>query len=287
MGPTGYVNGEYFASQKEAKVSLFDRGYLFGDSIFATLRTYGGSVFRLDEQLRAFARGAQVLEMAAPSEEQVRGIVRECIARSGLVEAYLRITMSRGEGPPGLEIEGCDNPIFSVIVRALQRYPAVAYAQGIASAVISTRRVPAACLDPSLKTGNYLSVVQARRELSRNGMIEGVQLAIDGKVVSGTISNIFAVRGNELRTPSVESGCRPGVTRAVVLELASSVGLIACEEPLELQDLLQADEVFFTNTIMECLPVASIDGVVLPKAPGRHSQAIRAAFDALVARETR
>ena len=276
----------YFASPEEAKVSLFDRGYLLGDSIFATLRAYGGSVFRLDEHLRVFAHGAEVLGMTAPRGDEVRAIVRECVARSGLVEAYLRITMSRGEGPPGLGIAGYDAPILSVIVRALHRYPAVAYAEGIASTVVRTRKVPAACFDPTLKTGNYLSAIQARRELSRTGMIEGIQLAIEGHVVSGTISNVFAVSGNVLRTPGVESGCRPGMTRAVVLELASSVGLIAREEPLDVADLLRADEVFFTNTVMECLPVASIDEVVLPKAPGRHVQALRAAFEALVERET-
>lgn len=286
MGATGYVNGEYFASPEEAKVSLFDRGYLLGDSIFATLRTYGGSVFRLDDHLRTFAHGADVLGMTPPRVEDVRTIVRECVARSGLAEAYLRITMSRGEGPPGLGIAGYDHPVLSVIVRPLHRYPAVAYAEGIASTIVRTRKVPAACLDPSLKTGNYLSAIQARRELARSGMIEGIQLAIEGHVVSGTISNVFAISGNVLRTPDVESGCRPGITRAVVLELASSVGLIAREETLDVEDLLHADEVFFTNTVMECLSVASIDGVVLPKAPGRQGLAIRAAFEALVERET-
>ncbi len=287
MEPVVYLNGRFLAAGEPATVSLFDRGYLFGDSVFETLRGYRGSPFRLEEHLRRLEYSAGAVGIPLPaSRAELAAVTREALARSGLDEAYIRITVSRGEGGGGIATAGCDRPVLSVVVKRLTPYPPEAYARGIRSAVVGTRKVPAACLDPAIKSGNYLPNIMARRELERLGMIEGVQLSVDGAVVSGTVSSLFVIRGDRLRTPSLASGCRPGVTRAAVLEVASRAGLRPCEDSLRVADLHDADEIFFANTLMECLPVAELDGRPLEPAPGPKTRAVHAALRELIERET-
>jgi len=310
MGAIAYIHGE-FRDLADARVSLLDRGYLLGDSIFETLRTYGGVPFRLAEHLARLKRASDVTGIGEEVGEKGDGtllpersrggfaqksptpifsnlapLVLETLRRSGLQEAYLRITISRGEGPGGISPSGCDEPVLSIIARPWKPFPAEAYQQGIRSATVTPRRIPAACLDPTFKSGNYLPHVLARRELDALGMLEGVQRAVDGQVVGGTVSNVFCVHGDRLITPWPESGCLPGITRAAVLELAPRVGLVPVERRVEPDDLLAADELFFTNTLMECLPVAELDGRRFAGAAGPYTRAIHEAFGALVRRET-
>ncbi|MCE9545402.1 MAG: aminotransferase class IV, partial [Planctomycetia bacterium] len=250
MSTIVYIDGR-FTTASEAKVSLLDRAYLFGDSVFDTLRTYQGVPFRLGQHLDRLMHSARVLGIPLHQNcAELAELTQETVRRSGLDEAYVRITLSRGEGGRGLSPVGCDQPVLSIIARPLSPYPAEAYRDGIRSMTVNTRRVPAACLDPSIKCGNYLPSIMARRELDVVGMIEGVQLGVNGTVVCGTVSNLFIVRDGELRTPDVASGCLPGVTRAAILELAAEIGLKCIETTLRPADLAAADEMFFCNTLM-------------------------------------
>ena len=192
---------------------------------------------------------------------------------------------SRGEGPGGIGSAGYDAPVLSILVRPLHPYPAEAYRSGIRSMVVRTRKVPCICLDPTIKCGNYLPNILARRELEAQGMIEGVQLTVEGQVTSGTVSNVFLVKDARLCTPDVASGILSGITRAALIEVAAQVGLEVVEQRIEVADLYQTDELFFANTLMECLPVAEIDGRKLAPAPGVSTQALHAAFRELVDRE--
>jgi branched-chain amino acid aminotransferase len=164
-------------------------------------------------------------------------------------------------------------------------YPADAYENGIQSKVVEPRRVPAACLDPTIKCGNYLPNILARRELERHGMLEGVQRAVEGHVVGGAVSNVFLIQGRRLRTPDRGSGILPGITRAALIEVAGEAGLDVSEERLQVDDLYSADEMFFANTLMECLPVAAIDGRAFAPAPGELTRALHRAFHELLGRE--
>ncbi len=286
MSPIVYLNGE-FCDPAEARVSLLDRGYLLGDSIFETLRGYGGVPFRLRQHLDRLCRGADVLGIALPkNRDEIAGLLGEALRRSGQEETTSRITISRGEGGHGISPRGCDHPVLSIIVRPVEGYPEEAYRRGIRSKIVTPRRIPAACLDPTIKCGNYLPSIQARRELDSDGMIEGVQLGIDGQVVCGSVSNVFLVSGNRLRTPDLRSGCLPGITRAAVLEIAAEAELEPMEERIEPDDLTAADEMFFTNTIMECLPVAQIGSHHFAESPGPATLAIHAALRKLIGRET-
>jgi branched-chain amino acid aminotransferase len=276
-----------FCEPGDAKVSLFDRGYLLGDSIFETLRVYGGAPFRLDRHLDRLEYAARVTGIGVPiGREVIVELVDEAIRRGGQGAASIRITVSRGEGPQGISPQGCDHPVLSIVVRELAGYPESAYRTGIRTKIVSARRVPAACLDPAIKCGNYLPGILARRELDADGMIEGVQLGVDGQIVCGTVSNVFLVAGRRLRTPDPTSGCLPGITRAAVLEIAASVGLEPVEERIEPFDLDAADEMFFANSIMECLPVAKCQLHCFGAVPGPATLAVHAALRALIARET-
>ena len=281
-----YLGGRFLEPAESPAVSLFDRGYLFGDTVFETLRAYGGVPFRLARHLQRLEYSARALGITLPAaSEELDALVRAAMARSRLLDAYIRVTVSRGEGPGGISPAGCDRPVLSIVVRPLEPYPAEAYARGIRSEVVATRRIPASCIDPAAKCGNYLPSILARRELDRAGMIEGVQLAVDGQVVSGTVSNLFLVEGGRLRTPHLASGCLPGITRSAVLELAAGVGVVPSEERVDVPDLHRADEVFFTNSLMECLPVAQIGEHRLGEAPGPWTRELHAALRALVTRE--
>ena len=281
-----YLDGQ-FTTAADAKVSLLDRAYLFGDSVFETVRTYAGMPFQLAAHLDRLSHSAAVLGIPlAQNHAAVTELVGETVRRTGLDEAYVRITLSRGEGGRGLSPVGCEKPVLSIISRPLFPYPAAAYRDGIRSMTVATRRVPAACLDPSIKCGNYLPSIMARRELDAAGLIEGVQLSVDGCVVCGTVSNVFIVRGGHLITPDLASGCLPGITRAAVLELAIKLGIQCGEQRLNSADLAAADEMFFTNTLMECLPVAELDGRRLGAAPGVVTQRVMGAWREMVAEET-
>jgi branched-chain amino acid aminotransferase len=285
--PRAVYLGERFLDPGERPtVSLFDRGYLLGDSIFETLRCYRGVPFRLEAHLDRFAYGAAVLGMSPHADRaELSSLVREAVDRSGLDSASVRITLSRGEGTGTVSPAACTAPVLSIVVRPLLPYPASAYRDGIASMVVTVRRIPPACIDPAIKCGNYLPSVLGRRELDARNMVEGVQRSVDGDVVGGTVSNVFAVIGGELLTPPLTSGCLPGVTRAAVLALTAATGVPCREQTLRVEDLHDATELFFTNSLMECLPVATLDRQRLSPAPGPVTRRLHEAFQDLVDKE--
>lgn len=282
-----YLGDRFLEPGEEPRVSLFDRGYLLGDSVFETLRAYKGVPFRLDQHLHRLQYSARVLGIVLPlGLGELRSLVLEAVRRAELDDAYVRVTVSRGEGPPGVSPSQCGQPLLSVIARPLQPYPAEAYARGIRSAVVRARRIPDVCIDSRAKCGNYLPSILGRRELDEQGMIEGVQLAVEGHVCGGTVSNLFVIEGRRLRTPDLASGCLPGITRAVLLELAPGLGLQPVEERLQVEDLTRADEMFFASTLMECLPVASLGEHTFGAVPGPHTLALHGALRSLIERET-
>lgn len=277
-----------FVNPSEARISLFDRGYLFGDSIFETLRVYVGVPFALDAHLDRLEHSSAVTGIQIPvARHALSALVGDAVTTSGLSSAYVRVTVSRGEGGSGIGTLGADDPTLSIIVREHVPYPAGYYDDGVDSITLETRKIPAACLDPAMKSGNYLPNVLARRELERRGLTEGVMLSTTDSVVCGTVSNLFLVRAGALQTPDEASGCRPGVTRAILLELAEACGLRPAAQPISRADLEHADEAFFANTLMECLPLRSLDGRGLRSAEsGSSTRRLHAAYREAVVRAT-
>jgi branched-chain amino acid aminotransferase len=282
-----FLNGQ-FVSKEDAKVSIFDHGYLFGDGIFETLRAYGGSIFRLRQHLDRLWRSAQYFHLSIPcSKDELGELSRKALNQSGLQDAYLRITLSRGIGERGIDPDACKSPTVSVIVKDLSRYPAEYYQKGADTKILSVRKIADDALSNQVKGCNYQNNILGKIELNQAGMIEGFLLNTRGFVAEGTVSNIFVIARGVLRTPSVSSGCLEGITRNAVMEIArEQYGIPVEEKELTRYDLYTADECFMTNTIMEIMPVRSVDGRQIGGSiPGGMTQLLTRGFQELIKQE--
>jgi len=284
-----YLNGQ-FVPGNEAKVSLFDHGYLFGDSIFETLRSYEGAIFRLDAHLDRLFDSARYMRMtlAAPRAE-LRDLCYETLARSGLAEAYLRITVSRGVSERGIDPDRCTQPTLSIIAKDPPAYPAEGYLAGIPTVIVGIRKTADEALSGRVKGGNYQNHILAKMELNQHGVIEGFLLNPQGFVVEGTVSNAFIVKNGSLLTPSAACGCLEGITRNAVMEIAGrQLGIPVEAGFITRYDLYTADECFLTNTLMEIMPVSRVDGRPIGDGkPGATTLKLSALFKHLVASEGR
>lgn len=260
MGVFASVNG-LVTPGDEARVSVFDDGFLFGDGVYETLRTYGGRLLHLDRHLLRLRASAARLGIGVPLDDETwRHRAEDLLRQAGNAESYLRIVLSRGVGDASYGRERPSGPTVVLIVKPLDPWPVACHADGVDVAVVSTRRNHRDCLDPAIKSSSLLNSVLAIREARARGAFEAVLLNLAGEVAEGSSSNLFLARGGGLRTPPLSAGILPGVTRGLVLEIARSLGLAAEEGTLRAVDLLAADEVFITSTLKEVMPVRSVDG---------------------------
>jgi len=274
-----------FRPLDEARVSITDPGYLLGEGVFATLRGYDGVCFRAERHLAVLSRGAAMFGLTLPlGLDRLMAVVDEAAERACSRDAYVRVTLTRSTAG--------NEPLLSVLSRPLTVPSDDDYATGVAATVVTARRVPPECMDGTVKTTSYAPQVLARREAASRGIGggEGIMLAWDGTLACGTMANLFLVSGDTLLTPALSSGCRGGVTRDAVLELAASVGLTAREEALDPARLFDADEAFFTSSRVECLPIHSVDGRRVGRArhngaPHARTHAVRSRLRALVTAE--
>lgn len=257
-----YLNGEYVPAE-EARVSVFDRGFLYGDGIYETLRVYGGRVFKLEEHLVRLERSAQLIRMDPPlSREAFAEAIDTCLKVNDLSDALVRIGVSRGEASePGLDPALVAGPPTVVIApRPFEPYPEAMYEAGIRAAVVSVRRNPTEALNPAIKSTNFLNNILAKMEALGAGADEAIMLNTDGHIAEGTTTNIFWVAGETLCTPPLEAGVLDGVTRSVTITLAEDLDYQFLEVLRGRSALEEAEEVFVTSTSYEIMPVTSIDG---------------------------
>jgi branched-chain amino acid aminotransferase len=249
-----------FVRKEDAMVSVFDHGFLYGDGIYETLRAYGGRLFRLRQHLARLRRSASLIGLEIPIVEQdLIAVLQEAMKRNNLTDAYLRITVSRGEGAIGLDPRLCARPTVVVISLPLQPYPAELFNTGVSLAIMNVRRNLATALPPMIKSLNFLNNILAKQEASRAGAFDGLMLNAEGHITECTTSNIFFVKNRCVHTPSAACGILDGITREIVLSLAREQEF-PTEEGRYLPDaLLEADECFLTNTTMEIMPVRDID----------------------------
>jgi branched-chain amino acid aminotransferase len=284
-----YLNGD-FVPGEEAKVSLFDHGYLFGDSIFETLRSYDGTLFRLDAHLDRLLDSARYMKMTLPaSRTELGDLCYQTLARSGLSEAYLRVTVSRGVSERGIDPERCPRPTLSIVAKEPPAYPAEGYVAGIPTVIVGVRKVADEALSGRVKGGNFQNHILAKLELNQHGVIEGFLLNPQGFVVEGTVSNVFLVKNGAVRTPSGACGCLEGITRNAIMEIAGrQLGVPVEAGFLTRYDLYTADECFLTNTLMEVLPVNRVDGRPIGDGrPGPVTLKLAALYKRLVGAERR
>lgn len=264
-----YVNGSLVPAG-EARISVFDHGFLYGDGLFETMRAYDGRVFKLAEHLARLEDSAGQMELSLPwNREALSLAVYSVLEKNELKNAYIRLTVTRGEGPVGIDPRLCPKPNLVIMAREMPPYDETMYSGGIKIIIVSTRRNLSAACPPELKSLNFLNNILAKMELNRAGVTEGVMLNYRGEVTEGTVSNVFICKNGRLLTPARECGILPGITRDTVLEIAKDAGIQAVESVLTPENMLDADEVFLTNSGSEIIPVVQIgDTVIGGGSPG-------------------
>jgi branched-chain amino acid aminotransferase len=245
----------------EATVSVFDRGFLYGDSVFETLRTYAGRPFELQEHLCRLERSAERVFIPLPlSRAELGAEVLAAIEAAGNPESYVRLMITRGQGPLGLDPGLAERPLRAIIVQPLQAPPAEQYAAGIDAISYRTERVVDATSARGAKIGNYLISVLAMREARSVGAQEALILDGHGRILEGASSNIFALERGALVTPAEEAGILAGITRSHVLALAAELGVPVELRALELEAAYAAAELFISSSIRELMPIVRLDG---------------------------
>lgn len=242
------------------QISVFDRGFLYGDSVFETLRTYGGVPYGLGEHLARLERSAGLVFIDLPVPlSQIGDEVLAAVAAGGNAESYVRLMVTRGQGALGLDPGLAERPSRVVIVQPLHPPPAALYESGIAVISYRTQRQVDATSAVGAKVGNYLVSVLAMREAGRVGALEALIVDAKGLVLEGGSSNVFLVVGGRLVTPDVSAGVLAGITRAHLLELAANLGIPVELRTPDLNEAYAADEVFISSSIRELMPVVRID----------------------------
>lgn len=274
-----YLDGK-IVPEEEAKVSVFDHGLLYGDGVFEGIRVYQGSVFRLQQHVDRLYESAKSIDLKIPltPEEMTQAIIDTVVANDKR-DAYIRLLVTRGRGDLGLDPVKCPKATVVIIVGSIALYPAEMYRDGIAVATASTRRIPAHCIDPRIKSLNYLNNILAKLEANQVGVPEAVMLNLSGRVAECTADTLFIVKNGALKTPAVMEGALVGITRGAVLELAQADGIPCEETQLGLHDLYNADECFLTGTGAEIMPVTEVDSRRIGTGkPGPMTQKLLARF---------
>jgi branched-chain amino acid aminotransferase len=259
--------------ESEALVSVYDHGFLYGDGIYETMRAYNGVVFMLEKHLERLRRSASLTKLSIPETGFITDAVSRTIEANKLSDAYVRVTVSRGKGPIGLDPDLCKEPTFVVIAELFREYPGHLYSNGVKLVIAKTRRNLVSAINPRIKSLNFLNNIFAKMEAKERGAYEAIMLNADGMIAEGTVCNIFFVKDNVLCTPASEVGVLDGITRELVISLAKKSGLSVSEGRFYPDDLYSASEVFFTNTTSEIMPVSQVELVTYK--PGKVAKSLR------------
>lgn len=260
MGLVIYLNGKY-VPEAEAKVSVFDHGFLYGDGVFEGIRAYNGCVFKLEEHIRRLYDSAKAINLEIPlTQEEMMEVVKGTCRENNLRDSYIRLVISRGKGDLGLDPRKCESPSIICIAASISLYPPELYQTGLSVITVPTRRNIAEGVNPRIKSLNYLNNIMARMEATLAGVEEAILLTQEGYVAECTGDNIFMVRDGVIKTPAIHLGMLEGVTRNSVIELARKRGIVVQEMALTRFDFFTADECWLTGTAAELIPVVNIDG---------------------------
>ncbi|MDZ4755243.1 MAG: branched-chain-amino-acid transaminase [Phycisphaerae bacterium] len=278
--------------KSEARVSVYDHGLLYGDGVFEGIRVYGGRIFKMGQHLERLWDSANSIRLVIPySREELAHAMRATVAANSLRDAYIRLVVTRGAGTLGLDPRKCPRACVFCIADFIQLYPEELYAKGMKIIVAKRPRIPVTCLDPSIKSLNYLNNILAKLEAIDANVLEAIMLNTEGFVSECTGDNVFGIVGTTLITPPPAAGILKGVTRRFVIEvLAPKLGLHVEEKMFRMPELLAADEVFLTGSAAEIIGVSQIDQHVIGKGAsagvvGPVTASLAREFRALVARD--
>ena len=277
-----YIDGKYY-SERDAKVSVFDHGLLYGDGVFEGIRAYHGRVFKLKEHIDRLLYSAKaiLLEIPMSHAELMKATVETCRANK-IRDGYIRLVVTRGIGSLGLNPRSCKRPSVIIIADKIQLYPPEYYRRGLNIVTVPTTRNLHSALNPAIKSLNYLNNILAKIEANNAGVEEAVMLNAEGFVAECTGDNLFIVKNGALSTPPLSAGALYGITRRTVIELAEAAGLKVSEPNLTRYDLFNADECFLTGTGAELIPVVKIDGRVIGTGkPGSITRQLEEDYHAL------
>ena len=251
-----YINSG-LVSKEDAKVSVFDRGFLYGDGVFETMRIYNGVPFRLDEHMERLVDGLKILrfpKLPAGIKVYVSRLIEENKVRNGV----LRIAVSRGELTSGIDPAACREPTVVITAKEGVLYAEEFYKKGFRAIIAGIRKDAKSPLC-RVKSANFLTHILAKGEATDAGVDDAIMLNNDGFATEATVSNLFFVKGDEVVTPSVDSGILPGIARRDIFEVAATIGLKVSERYVNPEELHSADEAFLTNSLMEVMPLVKID----------------------------
>ncbi len=278
-----FLNGN-IVTEEEALVSVRDRGFLYGDGIFETLRSYNGMPFLLKEHLHRLASSAQYLEIPLHYRlEELQIIVGNLLKRNKLKDALIRITLSRGESPHyGLQPPKEAKPTLIIQAHSFRPHPEEAYKQGM-QLILSSYRRSTTCPLARHKTANFLTGIMARQEAAKREAQDALFLNTEGQVCEATVSNIFLVESGKVVTPALVANILPGITRKKVLDICQMEGIPFSEELFGVERLFNADEAFLTNSLMEIMPISQIEDRWIGKTvPGKVTSRLMGAYKSLV-----
>ena len=277
-----FIDGKYL-NERDAKVSVFDHGLLYGDGIFEGIRIYNGRVFKLKEHIDRlfYSAKAILLEIPMSHAELMKATVETC-RKNKLRAGYIRLIVTRGVGTLGLNPRSCKNPSVIIIADKIQVYPQELYARGMDIVTVPTVRNLHSAVNPAIKSLNYLNNILAKIEANNAGVEEAVMLNAEGFVAECTADNLFIIKQGDVFTPPNSAGALYGITRQTVIDLAQAAGLKVSEPNLTRYDLFNADECFLTGTGAEIMPVVKIDGRVIGTGkPGKLTRALVEKYHAL------
>jgi branched-chain amino acid aminotransferase len=279
-----YLNGS-FLPLKDAKVTITDYAFLFGYSLFETMRAYCGKVFRLDDHLSRLEKSAAFLEIPIKVSELKRAVL-QILLKNELQDARVRLVVSAGEGAVTPDTRSCKSPTVLVIAVGYSPHPPETYNRGFTAIISSIHRNSQSPL-PGMKTSDLLESLLAKREARNAGVDDAILLNDKGLVAEASSSNIFIVGSGALKTPRLGEGLLPGITRQVIAELAADTGVRLLETDIRQAELLTAEEAFLSNSMIEIMPLTRIGGRVIGAGDsGSVTCKMMSAYRSLVIRET-
>ena len=261
MAATVNVNGR-ISDEQEAVISVFDHGFLYGEGIYETLRTYNGRLFLFDRHMRRLRNSARLIELAIPfTDNELARQISETIAATKLdeKEAYVRVLVTRGVGELTYELKATPKASWVIIVKPLVEPAAEVYKRGCNIVLVDVVRNHPGSVNPMIKCNNLMNQALAAQQAFKRGAFDGVMRNYRGELTECATSNLFIVKNGIVLTPPVECGLLPGITREFIFETGRDVGIEVGEQVLRDDDLLNADEAFLTSTTREVVPIVAVD----------------------------
>jgi branched-chain amino acid aminotransferase len=264
MAATVNVNGRIWP-ERDAVVSVFDHGFLYGEGVYETLRTYNRRVFQYDRHVRRLRRSAGMIALTLPfADEELAAEIDRTMAAAALDgEAYIRVLVTRGVGDLTYDPKATPAPTLVVIVKPQVDPPPEAYSEGVRVAIVDIIRNHPDSVNPMIKCNNLMNSALAMQEALRSGGFEGIMRNYRGELSECTTSNLFIVKDGVVLTPPLDAGILPGITREFIFEIAREIGVDAHEAVLRDEDLYRADEAFLTSTTREAVPIAKVDDRII------------------------